>query len=161
MKNPTTAKAIMSTSMGILDPELSCYEAAHFLLKNHLSGAPVVDKEGHYLGEFNEQSCLNALLEALHDEQPGVTVRENLRPHEVTLTEDSTLAAIAEKFRQTRQRILPVLKDDRTIGVISRRDVIKAVIEYCKNVPDKKAGLLYLSALSEPDDVPGIIDECK
>lgn len=154
MKKPKNAKAIMTTPQETLTPDLPIYEAVLVLVKQANAGLPVVDSEGNCLGEFNEQSCLNALLEALLEGDPNQTVGDHLRPHQVSVEEETSLAVIAEKFQQTRQRILPVVKNNKTVGQITRRNVILAVLDYLKEVPDKKRRLLYLSALREPDEAP-------
>ena len=62
MTHSTTAKDFMVTRLVTLSPELDVFDAVRLLLKNRISGAPVVDAKGHYLGIFSEKCCMQILL---------------------------------------------------------------------------------------------------
>ena len=47
-----------------LTPESDVFEAIGQLLKNRISGAPVVDPEGNFLGIFSEKTSMQVLISA-------------------------------------------------------------------------------------------------
>ena len=49
-KQPTMARDIMATKLITLTPEMDVFDAIDRLLKNHISGAPVVDESGSHVG---------------------------------------------------------------------------------------------------------------
>ncbi|MDH3685318.1 MAG: CBS domain-containing protein, partial [Myxococcales bacterium] len=55
-----TVREIMSRKLVTLRPEMAALDAAELLLKKGISGAPVVDDEGHLLGLLSEYDCLRA-----------------------------------------------------------------------------------------------------
>ena len=67
---------------------------------------------------------------------------------------DSDLLGIAQIFLNTNYRRLPVLREGKLIGQISRRDLLCAAHELLAVPPERESSLLYLSALVERDEVP-------
>jgi predicted transcriptional regulator len=64
------------------------------------------------------------------------------------------LLAIAQLFLHTPYRRLPVIKDGKLVGQISRRDLLAATHQLMAHVPQREKALLYLSALHERDEAP-------
>ena len=148
------AKDFMAKKLVTLSPEMGLHDAAVRLVRKQIASAPVVDAEGRYLGLFSEKSCMLALMEAVHAEIPSAEVDAYLEADAMTIEEDSSLLAIAGIFARTHHRSLTVLRQDKPVGVVSRRDVIKAVVRYLKAAPDRQARTLYLSALKADEEEP-------
>ena len=62
-----TARDFMITRLVTLRPEMDVIKAVQLLLKNRISGAPVVDSDGTYLGIFSEKCSMNVLLDAAYE----------------------------------------------------------------------------------------------
>ena len=152
MSRPIVAGDIMVTKLITLSPDMKLREAAKLLLKSRISGAPVVDKEGDLIGVFSEKDVMGALIDAIYDELPSSEVRSYMSRDLHTITEDVDLLAIAQIFQTQGFRRLPVVRDRKLVGQISRRDVMAAVIKLLEPAADRKAAVLYLSALREPPD---------
>ena len=152
MSRPIVAGDIMVTKLITLSPEMKLREAAKLLLKSRISGAPVVDEEGDLIGVFSEKDVMGALIDAVYDELPSSEVRSYMSRDLHTITEDVDLLAIAQIFQTRGFRRLPVVRDRKLVGQISRRDVMAAVIKLLEPATDRKTALLYLSALREPPD---------
>lgn len=71
-----------------------------------------------------------------------------------TVSEEVDLLAIAQIFRQTPYRRLPVLRQQNLVGQISRRDVLKATNDMIAVSAPREKTLLYLSALITRQDAP-------
>ncbi len=152
MSRPIVAGDIMVTKLITLSPDMKLREAAKLLLKSRISGAPVVDKEGDLIGVFSEKDVMGALIDAIYDELPSSEVRSYMSRDLHTITEDVDLLAIAQIFQTQGFRRLPVVRDRKLVGQISRRDVMAAVIKLLEPAADRKAAVLYLGALREPPD---------
>ena len=160
MKKQTLAKDIMVTKLVTLTPETDLLEAIGKLLDNKISGAPVVDKEKRFLGVLSERCGLRAVMHAAYHEVPSDTVSAFMDPECTTISEDTAIIeaeilGIVDTFAKTGARRLPVLRGDKLVGQISRRDVLRYTLEQLEKRPDpEKPKLLYLSALFDSGDSP-------
>ncbi|MFQ5418070.1 MAG: CBS domain-containing protein, partial [Myxococcota bacterium] len=55
------ARDIMSTRLVTVRPELAIFDAMRILLRNKISGVPVVDADGAMIGMLSELDCLKVL----------------------------------------------------------------------------------------------------
>lgn len=154
MPSPILAKDIMATKLITLTPQTDLREAAQLLLKNKISGAPVVDAQGKLVGVFSEKDLMTALIDAAYDQLPSSEVQAYMTANPQTVSEDLDLLAIAQIFQTKEYRRLPVVREGRLVGQISRRDVMGAVVKLLTPGRDYRTAVLYLSALREPPDAP-------
>ena len=152
-----TARDFMVKKLVTLRPEMDVIEAVQRLLKNRISGAPVVDAGGKYLGIFSEKCSMQVLLDAAYEQLPSNEVRMFMDTDAQTIESDAHLLSIAQVFLLTPYRRLPVLEEGRLIGQVSRRDVLRASMGMLKSqspVRNEGSSLLYLSALVERNEAP-------
>ena len=90
---------------------------------------------------------MDALFHSVYEEAPDSHVRAYVVPWTETLEPDDTLVSIVEKFHATTQRILPVIEDGHVMGIVTRSQIMKSVLDFVKIVPERKTRLIYLSAL--------------
>lgn len=126
---PKTAivKEYMSANLVTFTPEMGVLRAINILIKNRISGAPVVDKTGDLVGVLSEQDCLKIALTASYHGESAGRVAEYMQPIVKTVDADSSMVEVATMFLQDGFRRYPVLKDNRLVGQVSRRDVLKAL----------------------------------
>ena len=150
------AKDIMVTKLVTLTAEMDALEAMRRLLHHRVSGAPVVDGEGNYLGVFSEKNAMRFLLDLAYEQLPSSQVGAFMdTAMERTIGEETDLLTIAEIFLNTEYRRLPVLRGTKLVGQISRRDVLQAAVKVIDKHPHaREKNLLYLSALIERKDAP-------
>ena len=141
-----TARDFMVKRLVTLRPEMDVIDAVQRLLKNRISGAPVVDAEGMYLGVFSEKCSMHILLDAAYEQLPSNEVRVFMDTDAQTIEPDTHLLSIAQVFLLTPYRRLPVIEDGRLLGQVSRRDVLKASMDLLRRSPDRasQSSLLYL-----------------
>jgi CBS domain-containing protein len=154
MPDPTLAKDIMITKLVTLTPHLDVFEAISLLLRHRISGAPVIDVEGNFLGVFSERCSMSVLVEAAYDQLPTTEVFAFMDREAQTITEETDLLTIAQIFLNTGHRRLPVLRDGKLVGQISRRDVLRAAHRLSDIVPNRETALLYLSSLVDRSEAP-------
>ena len=70
-----TARDFMVKKLVTLRPEMDVIKAVQLLLKNRISGAPVVDAGGVYLGVFSEKCAMQVLLDAAYEQLPSNEIR--------------------------------------------------------------------------------------
>lgn len=132
------AREFMTSSLTKLHPEVDVFEAVDHILSKRISGAPVVDGDGRFMGIFSEKTAMRVLLAAAYDQFPGTNVGAymNTDPNRV-IGEDTSLLDIAHKFQQTPYRRLPILRNESLAGQISRRDVLRAEQRLAKEIAER------------------------
>lgn len=154
MQNSKTAKELMITKLITLSPEMNVFDAIKVMLKNKISGAPVIDSNQTYLGVFSEKCCMSVLVDAAYAGTPSTRVDAYMNKEARTITEETDLLNIAQIFLNTNSRRLPVLRDGKLLGQISRRDILKAIHDLSEQAKNQDSALLYLSSLVERNEAP-------
>ncbi len=144
------AKHLMSTGLLTFDPDTDACDAIKELLHHRVSGAPVVDAAGCYLGSFSEKTSMRMLLDAIYEQRPVGPVAAHMdRSSERLINEDTEFNTLVEIFLKTVLRRLPVIQDGVLVGQVSRRDVLKTAQVL------RRGGSLHVV---DPDDRPLIRD---
>lgn len=125
-----TARDLMATGLLSFRPEQTIMEALTGLLKQGVSGGPVVDTEGRLLGMLSELDCLRVLASDefyLEDQEEGALVEKCMTRDPLTIPADLGIYAISHYFLTKPIRRLPVVEGGRVIGQVSRRDVLRGI----------------------------------
>jgi CBS domain-containing protein len=121
-----TAGAIMSPNPLTVRPESSIEEAIALLLKEQISGLPVTDKDDRLVGVITEF----ALLAVAYDKRvKNHTVGQHMTRELITVEVDDPISRVADLCIVHRVRRVPVMQDGRMVGLIARRDVLRALVE--------------------------------
>lgn len=149
-------REFMTTELVTLRPDVDVFDAIDHILARRISGAPVVDEAGRYLGIFSEKTAMRALVSAVHDQLPGTRIDAYMNVDRNRLIQDDDrLVDIAHKFQETPYRRLPVLYGEKLGGQVSRRDVLRAEHRLVQEVasrarrPDASDKLRSLAQSSE------------
>ena len=125
-----TAKDFMTSRIVTLTPEMDLLDAMRLLAEHRISGAPVIDTEGNVMGMLTERDCLRTVVVAsYHGECCCGAVAAFMSTDVQSVDADTSLLDIADLFVKHKFRSYPVLKDNRLLGMISRQDVIRAILE--------------------------------
>jgi len=117
----------MSREVISLSPGTEILKALLALAENDISGAPVVDDRGILVGILTEKDCIRSALEATYHSGYGGLVADFMSREVVTVAPDDGLVQTAEQFLEMSYHRYPVLEDGALVGIISRRDIIKAL----------------------------------
>ncbi len=121
-----TAGAIMTTDLVTVRPDASIEDAIEILLNQQISGLPVTDDDGRLVGVITEF----ALLAVAYDKRvKNHTVSQHMTRDVITVDIDDPISRMADLCIVHRVRRVPVMKDGRLVGVIARRDVLRALVE--------------------------------
>lgn len=113
-----------------LDPEMDVLRAAQLLLKSDISGAPVLDRHGRLVGMLTERDCMQVALSGFYHGEPGGLVKQHMTHDPVHVSPDQSILTLAEMFISGRFQRYPVVDNGRLVGVIARRDVMRAMAEF-------------------------------
>jgi len=144
------AMDVMTTDVITVDPDTTVQDLAMLLAERGISGAPVVDATGQLLGIVSEGDLLHrAEIGAARrhrvrrrswwlDHYASDTAREYVKDHGRTVKdimttnvsavgEDTDLADVASVLEAKRVKRVPVMRDDKVVGIISRANIVRAV----------------------------------
>jgi len=130
---PPTVADLMIRDVHTVTPEMSLEEVISFLVKKKIPFAPVVethDDVDELLGLISEKDCLGYLSNELFYGNPDINVRSMMHKYPLCASPESDIFVMATIFTQHVYRHLPVVRDKQLLGVISRRDVLKAMYEF-------------------------------
>ena len=117
----------MTTRLVLLEPEMEIVRATHLLIRNDVSGAPVVDRAGRLVGILTERDCIRVAVHAVYHGMPGGLVRDVMSPDPEAVSPEENIFELASRFIESRYRRYPVVENGRLVGLISRRDVMRAI----------------------------------
>lgn len=145
------ARDIMTVRFLRLRPEMDIYEAVDLLLSHRMANAPVVDVDGNLIGFLSEKDCMETLLDGAYSSNPSTSVENCMSRSIKTVTEEVDVLTIAELFLNTAYRRLPVVRGNLLVGLISRRDFMKAMAEMSRvdTHVDQQPKPLFLSNVSD------------
>ena len=119
-----TAEQIMTTDTVTIGPEATIRDAIELLISRRISGLPVVNSQGQLVGILTEF----ALLALAYDREiANQTVAEHMTHDVLTADVSSPVNKIADQFIIHRVQRLPVVREGRLAGLVSRRDVLEAL----------------------------------
>ncbi len=145
-------KDIMTRIVVSVDPDATVLQAARLMLKHHISGLPVVNKKGKLVGVLSEGDFLRR--SETHTERrrsrwlefvmgPGRIASDYVHSHgnkvsevmtrEVkTVGEDASLEDIVELMEQHRIKRVPVLRDEKMVGIVTRSNLMHAMVSLAR-----------------------------
>lgn len=134
MLRSVKASDYMAEKLVTFTPGTDLFEAINQLLEHRITGAPVICENGELVGLLSEADCLKAILTlTYHEEEMGGKVGDYMSPEVYTINYDADIIAVAEEFIKNGRRRLPVVKDGKLVGQISRRDVLRAVEQFAQD----------------------------
>lgn len=142
---------IMTEPAITITQDRSLEEVAHKMLNSKVGGLPVVDDDGKIVGmvtesdfsakehaipfsrnyapqlfgEWMSKEGVNKAYEAAR----SIVVKEIMSSPAVTIQEDETVAEAVRKMLEKRVHRLPVVRDGIPVGMISRHDLLKMVVQ--------------------------------
>jgi CBS domain-containing protein len=133
------AKDLMSSPVYTVEQDTTVENAAELMTRKAVTALPVVDARGALVGVVSESDLLwqhvpsdpTAHLRRRPDVDPANrshVVGEVMSPYPVTTRPDADVADVAEEMLDRDVRSMPVLEDGTLVGIISRRDILRAVV---------------------------------
>ena len=141
-------KEIMTTDLHTLTSDNTVKEAANLMLDKNISIIPVIDSDNKLLGVVTQSDFIGKKVEVPHaimgikqifgetfhsknvedvfaavrDKKLGDVMTTNLK----TVTPEETLNHVLNVLINNNLKRIPVVEGDKLVGVITRRDIMKA-----------------------------------
>jgi CBS domain-containing protein len=153
------AHQIMTRPVVTVAPDATILEAANIMLRQHISGLPVVDAAGKLVGIVSEGDFIRRSEIGTERRRgrwlqfilgPGKSASDFVNEHgckiseimsrsPVTITEDAPLAEIVELMEKKNVKRVPVLRNDKIVGIVTRANLLQAVASLARHVPNPTA----------------------
>lgn len=121
--------AYMATNLITFAPADDIHAAAKVLLDKSISGAPVVDENGNLVGMLSQKDCFKMAFSSSYHQDWGGRVSDYMSRDVATIDVGTDIVKVAKIFLKSPFRRFPVMSNGRLVGLISRRDVLKALEE--------------------------------
>lgn len=139
---------IMNRDVVTVKKGASVEEALKLMTKHHVSGLPVVDADGYIVGIITESDLLlkdqapvldkprpikghqpvpEEVLEKAYKKARAELVEDAMTKDVIAFSEDSLVADIARVMVELGINRVPIIRDRKVVGIISRMDIIKAM----------------------------------
>jgi len=108
-------------------PETEITQVVRLLIDNDRSGALVVDRDGVLVGVVTERDCIEAAVTADYYEEWGGPVEKFMSAPVEHIAPDDNVVDVAARMASSSYRRFPVLDKGRLVGLMSRREVLRAL----------------------------------
>ena len=136
---------VMTTPVVTVPPDASYRDVVQTLLDHHVTGAPVVDDDQRMLGIVTQadllakeaygtapRPLLGLVADLVANRDPswrlkavGLVASDLMTRRVVTTSPDEDAHLAAHRMMEARVTRLPVVEDDRVVGVVARQDLLQ------------------------------------
>lgn len=144
-------KDIMTTTVVTVSPKADIFTAARLLLENHINGIPVLDTAGKLVGIICQSDLIAqqkklpipsffTFLDGLFTTSSirriekqvkkiaATTVAEAMTPDPITVDRNMTIEVVAELMVNHGFHTIPVVEEEKLVGIVGKEDVLKTLI---------------------------------
>ncbi|MGA8154694.1 MAG: CBS domain-containing protein [Rhodoplanes sp.] len=149
------ARDIMASRVVSIAPEATVLEAIELMLKNRISGLPVIDGTGALVGIVTEGDFLRRAETGTERKRPrwlefllgpnslakdyirshGRKVEEVMTKELVTVSEEAPLDEVVRIMERKRVKRLPVMRGRELVGIVSRASLLHALATMSRDLP--------------------------
>jgi CBS domain-containing protein len=153
------AADVMTLGAVTIRPEAPIEEAARAMIEQRVSGLPVVNDRGHLVGVVTEGDLLRRqasdtgqgrprwLELVIGRESPDdgprlarlATVADVMTRPAISVHEDTPVQEVAEILQRHGIKRVPVVKDGKVTGIVSRADLLRGLARLAENMPEASA----------------------
>ena len=121
------ARDVMTSAVVSVGPDTPFHEIAKLLRDHEISAMPVVDATGAPSGMVSEGDLTGRDETTSNTRDPIRRATEIMAAPVITVGEETEVSEIARLLLAHRIRQVPVLRDGRIVGIVSRADLVRAL----------------------------------
>ena len=135
----------MNTGLKVIDamtkkpvtvsPDSSIHETALKMKKEHL-GSVLVEEKGKLIGILSEQDLVYKII-AQNKNPKKTPVRDIMIKDVISINPDKDITDAMLKMSKLNVRRLPVIEDDKLVGVLTLKDILKVEPQLFELIVDK------------------------
>ena len=121
----------MTRNLTTFSPDQSVLEVMNSLIKNKISGGPVVNDKNELLGIISEGDCMKQISESRYYNMPmdNMKVKDHMVSNVDTIDGNMNVFDAAKVFIESKHRRFPIIEHGKLVGQISQKDVLKAALK--------------------------------
>lgn len=155
------ASDVMTGNVISVAPDMTVRDVAKIFVDNRISGAPVLDSDGHIVGMISEGDLLRRpeigtdertrtswldIWSARHEARDyikthAMKVRDVMTTDVVAVRPETPLGEVAGMLETRRIKRVPVTNEGQLVGIVSRANLVQALA----SIPDEPASDVTLS----------------
>jgi CBS domain-containing protein len=117
-----TVGQLMQDAVTTCTPRTDASTIAGMMTRRNFGSLPVVESDGTLVGIVSEYDLLQAMIEGR--DLRKILATEIMSAHPVSVTEDQTLANVADLFQDRYMTRVPVVRNKKLVGILARRDLL-------------------------------------
>jgi len=125
-----TVGQLMQDAVTTCTPRTDGSTLASLMTRRNFGSLPVVESDGTLVGIVSEYDLLQAMIEGR--DLRKILATEIMSAHPVSVTEDQTLAQVAELFQDRYITRVPVVRNKKLVGILARRDLLFGYLKASK-----------------------------
>lgn len=118
----------MTKNLMTIKRDMDAVAAIKQLLSHKITCAPVLDNSGKLVGMFSEKDCMKVVLDASYNQGMSGKVEDFMCKEIISVNAEYSIVDLADKFFDATVRSYPVFDDNKLVGIVSRTDVLKALV---------------------------------
>jgi CBS domain-containing protein len=146
------AEDVMTRDVISIDPDATVLQAARLMLQHHISGLPVIDRDGTLVGVLSEGDFLRrretrterrrsrwleflmgpGKIAAEYSHSHGSKVSEVMTPDVVTVDVTTPLEEIVDVMERRRVKRVPVICGSQVVGIVTRSNLMHAMVSLAR-----------------------------
>jgi CBS domain-containing protein len=117
-----TVRQLMQDAVTSCTPRTDVSTIASMMTRRNFGSLPVVEQDGTLVGIVTDYDLLQAMIEGR--DLRNISAMGIMSTVPVTVTEDQTLAQVAELFQDRSLTRVPVVRNKKLVGILARRDLL-------------------------------------
>lgn len=128
---PLLVKDYMTEKLITFNKDQLVTEVMESLIKNKISGAPVVNERGELEGIISDGDCMKQISESRYYNMPigDMKIEQYMEKNVPTIDKNASIFDCAAHFYKHDARRFPILENGKLIGQISRKDILCAALK--------------------------------
>lgn len=128
---PTLVSDYMTKKLITFRPDQPVAEVMEILIKNRISGGPVVNERNELLGIISEGDCIKQISDSRYYNMPmdNETVDKHMIKNVETIDGNLNVFDAAKQFIDSKRRRFPIVENGKLVGQISQKDILIAALE--------------------------------
>lgn len=147
------ASDVMTSKVISIGPEATLGDMIQLMLKYRISGLPVVAKDGKLVGMITEGDCLHRVETGTEEKRSfwrdlligsetlaneyirshGRKVSEVMTADPISVAPETDLSEVIHILEKNRIKRVPVIKDGKLVGILSRANLLQALSGLVRN----------------------------
>jgi CBS domain-containing protein len=122
-------KDVMTKNVICVEKDIPVVEAIRLMAKNNITGVPVVEDDMTPVGLLSEQDVLRLLH--THSDEKDRAVHKFMSQPAIHFDEEAPFLDVCYHLRENPMRRIPVTSQGKVIGIISRSDILRCILQLC------------------------------